>query len=36
MPARKQFMLNWLKNIVLCTAIVFALAYIFLIVPAAF
>lgn len=36
MPARKQFMLNWLKNIVLCTAIVFALAYIFLIIPAAF
>lgn len=36
MPARKEFMLNWLKNIVLCTAIVFALAYIFLIVPAAF
>lgn len=36
MPARKQFMLTWLKNIVLCTAIVFALAYIFLIIPAAF
>lgn len=36
MPARKQFMLTWLKNIVLCIAIVFALAYIFLIIPAAF
>lgn len=35
-PARKQFMLTWLKNIVLCTAIVFALAYVFLIVPTAF
>ncbi|MEI2275598.1 histidine kinase [Sphingobacterium sp. ML3W] len=36
MPARKQFMLTWLKNIVLSAAIVFALAYIFLIIPAAF
>lgn len=36
MPARKQFMLTWLKNIVLCIAIVFTLAYIFLIIPAAF
>lgn len=36
MPARKQFMLTWLKNIVLSTAIVFSLAYIFLIIPAAF
>ncbi|MCW8310836.1 histidine kinase [Sphingobacterium sp. InxBP1] len=35
-PARKQFMLTWLKNIVLCMAIVFALAYVFLIVPTAF
>lgn len=36
MPARKQFMLTWLKNIALSAAIVFALAYIFLIIPAAF
>ncbi|WP_454879196.1 histidine kinase [Sphingobacterium detergens] len=36
MPARKQFMLTWLKNIVLSAAIVFALAYIFLIIPSAF
>lgn len=36
MPARKQFMLTWLKNIVLCMTIVFALAYVFLIVPTAF
>ncbi|MGJ1534872.1 histidine kinase [Sphingobacterium multivorum] len=36
MLARKQFMLTWLKNIVLSAAAVFALAYVFLIIPAAF